>query len=471
MTNKKVMHTLTHWRLPILFALVMGALGAFAGETRMVKHPQPGADLNEKWRWAQDQAEDERHFAVAYETTLTLPEGIWLFGGLRWMNHGGFGRQSIAAMLEGAAADAPPRLIPRRMAVLFRYRHEKLKGVWLTTVDAPLQLDGPLYWLHAADQSGSAAFLMAQHGRIQKPDMAADLIGALGYHVDGAVARFLIGVLENGKDRKQREAAVRALAFQGDPAGDRKLIQLAKSEKDAEVREEAVEALGGLRSDEAFRTLMSLAQGRHPIDIREEAIDALAERRREEGAGLLRELLQSADHEALAEAALDALEDDPEAFDLIVQTARANRWPEVRADAMDALVEQDAKRALPVLKGIVAAERDPEMAAEAVEAMEDLPSELAIPALFDMLDGAADRRVKAEALDTLADFPEASVLARINRFAWESKDPELQEEAVDALGEIELKEARKLLLKLAKSHPNERVREEARDRLKDRLFD
>ncbi len=468
MKTNRCIETVAKRRVPALILAWLFCAGAMAGEPRLAKHPEPDAALGQKWRWALDQARGERHWAIAYETRLSLPEGLWLYGGMRWMN-GGAGRQSIAAMLEGVAPTATPRRTLRRLAVVFRYRQKRLRDVWLTSLDAPLRTDGPLFWLHRADPSASAAFLIGLRAGLDRPDMAAELVRAIGYHGGDEVARFLIETIDRSTHGETREAAVRGLAFQGGPAAGRKLIELARKEPNPEVREEAVQALGGLHTEESFRTLASLAESA-PTEIRVEAIESLSDHRRPEGTRLLRKFLNNADVEDVAEAAVEALAEDPDAFDVLVQAARRNPWPEAREEAMEAVVELDADRALPVLEDIIARERDMEVAADAVEAMEELPPEIAVTALFRILDNAAEPDVHEAALEALSEFPEPRVLARLDRFAWESGDAELQEAAVSALGDIELQQAHGLLLKLAKAHPNSEVREEALDVLKDRVF-
>jgi len=107
---------------------------------------------------------------------------------------------------------------------------------------------------------------------------------------------------------------------------------------------------------------------------------------------------------------------------------------------------------------------------EAVETLGELPDPGIVKALVDLAWRADDSRVQLEAIETLGDVsPEQAagedVMGVLRRIVWEHPDPEAQSEAVETIADHFGEAAVPELERVARRHPDENVREEARDAL------
>ncbi|HET9766570.1 MAG TPA: HEAT repeat domain-containing protein, partial [Thermoanaerobaculia bacterium] len=418
----------------------------------------PAAPLSDRWRWALDDAAQRgrRGFWIVYAFTTPTHQrdlmisdsaGTWLVdftAAARWRG---------PTMLD--LLDAQPAIGgDGNVVVLVHYRSAREdgfdRGVYRS---ARLPFDfgrTPVYWLgHAVEAESLATMDRLQARAKSTEDLRTLFIEAGSLHpTSDLVIPFLQRLLDLREPAGIRKEAAEGFDHHADPRSVRILLAVAKSDPALDVRAEAAETIGEVQVPESVRALLELVRHGEHQEIRGEAAEGLGEQPAARALPAIAELLadENVDEQALGEAveALGSFHGEPQATKLLLDTAWHHASQYVRT--------------------------------EAVETLGELPGPGTVKALIDLAWRADDPQVQLEAIETLGDVhPEGDVspehaaredvVNALKRIVWEHPDPEAQGEAVETLADLLGDAAVPELQRVARQHPNENVRGEARDAL------
>jgi HEAT repeat protein len=175
---------------------------------------------------------------------------------------------------------------------------------------------------------------------------------------------------------------------------------------------------------------------------------------------------------AVARQALSALSVRPGAFARVDSVARTHSDPRLRRAAVSHLVQRDALAAFPTLALLARDDPSSEVRKRAIAALGHAPESLAIPVLMELV-GAVDMLdtgLRRESVESLSRFSTAQVQDRLNEIAWSDGDARLRTEAIDGLARQDNVRANRLLLEIARKHPNRQTSAAALHRLQRELF-
>jgi HEAT repeat protein len=215
-------------------------------------------------------------------------------------------------------------------------------------------------------------------------------------HHDGEVRHKALELLVEAAPAQEAAALCEKIAFD-DPSGD--------------VQEAAVEALAGLPPEQGLASIRKLAATHPNPELRERALKALVERAApaDAVAELERAAREDASGDVREEAAgwLAKLPDDA-GLPALIDIARSDRSPDLRAHALELLVKHAApEKAAPVLEESAFSDSNGDVQETAIEGLADLPPEAGLAGLIRVArtHPSADRR--KDAVEHLGKVPDA----------------------------------------------------------------
>jgi HEAT repeat protein/beta-lactamase regulating signal transducer with metallopeptidase domain len=488
-------------------------------QLRVYRPAQPGATLDDRWRWAMAEASRRglTDFWIVYMFDTPTHADSLMMGDTR---DGSFvswnGSYSSSGPPLSALFDEAVLLEGGNVAALLHYRAARADAVDRAGYrSAGLGFDfgsTPVFWLGHAPGSQSFTRVRDLFGQVRGEKLQALLIDLASLHADSnVVIPFLTSLVE-----PSRPAAIRAEAAEGfehhhDPRSVEVLLRVARTDADSHVRTEAAETIGEVQTPESIPALADLARQSADPEVRREAAEAFGDQPAERALPAIERLVAESDDEEVMVEAIEALGDlaDPRVVNLLVEIANGDRPRRAQQEAVETLGDVDAPGVVDALTRIVSEHRDVAIQREAVETLGDRHDDAAALAVIErILRGHPREEVQAEAIGTLADATKGSLhpaildLAvtgaspRIRREALESigdsvsqtgdaqmldtaertmvraifDDPDsgVREEAIDALENLPGDRARRVLRDVIDRHPDARVRREAAEQLRER---
>ncbi len=366
----------------------------------------------------------------------------------------------------------------------------------------------PVYWLGRAANEESLNYLrgLAESTPAPASSTSVGLLNqhatlAVGLHDDARVAGMLKGFVKSSSNPKVRSTAVYWIGQIGGETQFLADIVRSESEKD-DLRRQAAHAIGASRDRAALSTLQSLYEGlsqsaRH--EVKRGIIHAVSDNENREGAAgfLLKVAKTDADKQsrraavhALGDHGRDAVIDDlmgiftseqtedvrravlhalkeiatPRAQGKILEIARAGNDPDMRRHAIHMLADIEGEVMLGELLKLYDTEQSNDVQRQLLHAFSEMKSPQAEDKLFQVARGGAGanadlrrhaihmigERAGKRSLDLLRETVESS-----------SADTQVQMQAVHAISERPAEESVPLLIKVARTHPNQQVRRRA----------
>jgi HEAT repeat protein len=252
----------------------------------------------------------------------------------------------------------------------------------------------------ASHDRGTMATLQSLYDSVKDIEIHRSIVSAAGNSDEEQQSfPFLLGVAKNDSDPDSRRTAVRQLGrFQRDDAVD-ELMKIFASDPSLDLKRTALRALAETKNPKAQARLLEVAKNDPNAELRKQAIRVLSER----GDAAIDDLLRLYDSEQVPDVKRSALQTlseikNPRVDDKLFEVARNGESLDLRRQAIRLLGERVGKRS------------------------------------FDFLSQTAQS-------------PEGNV--------------EVQVQAVRAIGERRADESVPLLIKLARTHPNQLVRKQA----------
>ncbi|HEX6283395.1 MAG TPA: HEAT repeat domain-containing protein [Pyrinomonadaceae bacterium] len=262
---------------------------------------------------------------------------------------------------------------------------------------------------HAIGESpdrGTMTTIKTLYDEVKDPEIRRSVISAAGNSDEEALAfPFLLNIAKNEADWESRRTAVRQLGhFKRDDAAD-ELIKIYSSETHNEVKKSAVRALGETKSAKAQARLMEIARTDNNPDLRKQAIRVLGQR----GEAAVDDLLRLFDSEQAPDvrrAVLQSLAEtkSTRVEDKLFEVARGNDPVDVRRQAIRLLGERVSKRSFDFLSATAQSnDANAEVQVQAVRAISERRTEESVPILIKIARTHPNQMVRKQAIRSLGE--------------------------------------------------------------------
>lgn len=262
---------------------------------------------------------------------------------------------------------------------------------------------------HAIGQShdrGTMATIQSLYETIKDLELRRSIISAAGNSDEVAPAfTFLLAVSKNDPDWDARRVAVRQLGhFQREDAAD-ELMKIYTSDQHLEVKRAAVRSLAETKSARAQPRLLEIARTDPNKDLRRQAIRVLGER----GESAIDDLIKLYDTEQVVEVRRTALQSLAEikntrVEDKLFDVAGRDPSVELRRQAIRLLGERVGKRAFEFLSATAQSpDGNTEVQVQAVRAISQRRSEESVPILIKIARSHPNQLVRKQAIRSLGE--------------------------------------------------------------------
>jgi HEAT repeat protein len=262
---------------------------------------------------------------------------------------------------------------------------------------------------HSIGQShdrGTMATLKSLYDEVKDPEVRRSVISAAGSsdELEPAFA-FLLGVAKNDSDAEARRTAVRQLGqFQRDDVAD-EVMKIYASDANIDVKRAALRSLAETKSPKAQARLLEVARTDPSPDLRRQAIRVLGER----GEAAVDDLLRLFDSEQVLDvrrAVLQSLAEikSTRVEDKLFEVARGNDAVELRRQAIRSLGERVSKRSFEFLSATAQSpDANAEVQVQAVRAISERHAEESVPLLIKIARTHPNQLVRKQAIRSLGE--------------------------------------------------------------------
>ncbi|HET9479956.1 MAG TPA: HEAT repeat domain-containing protein [Pyrinomonadaceae bacterium] len=281
----------------------------------------------------------------------------------------------------------------------------------------------------------------------------------------GGEQTFLASLVRNeSEDNKIRHSAARAIGHSRDRGAVTTLQGLYESLKDAPLRRSVVAAVGNsIDQQPAYAFLLGVAKNDPDWESRRTAVKQMGRFQREDA---LEELMKIYNNDANVEvkrAALRSMAEtkNPRAQARLLEIARTATHPELRKTAIRALSDRGEAAVDDLLK-LFDSETATDVKRTVLQSLSDIKSARAEDKLFEVARGNDPVDVRRQAIRLLGERVGKRSFDFLSQTAQSSTgDAEVQVQAVRAISQRRAEESVPLLIKIAKTHPNQLVRKQA----------
>lgn len=262
---------------------------------------------------------------------------------------------------------------------------------------------------HAIGESrdrGALALLQTLYDSVKESEVHRSIVQAASDNQDqdGAFA-FILRVARSDSDREARRTAVRQLGEFDRPAAIEELIKIYSTDADNEVKRTVLHSLAETKQPKAQTRLLELARTEPNQELRKQAIHVLSER----GPEVIDDLIKLYDTERAPEVRRTVLHSlaeikDNRVEDKLFAVARSDENVELRRHAIHLLGERAGKRSLDFLSATAqSTDGNAEVQMQAVRAISERPTEEAVPLLIKIAKTHPNQMVRKQAIRSLGE--------------------------------------------------------------------
>ncbi|HEY8410559.1 MAG TPA: HEAT repeat domain-containing protein, partial [Pyrinomonadaceae bacterium] len=262
---------------------------------------------------------------------------------------------------------------------------------------------------HAIGQSherGAIAMLQELYRDVKDAEVRRSVISAAGNSIDEQPAfAFLLGVAKTDADWESRRTAVRQLGhFQREDTGE-ELMKIYTGDANIEVKRAALRSLAETKSPRAQARLLEVARTDPNAELRKTAIRVLGER----GEAAVDDLLKLFDTETNADVKRSVLQSLSEIKstrieDKLFEVARSNQTPDVQRQAIRLLGERVSKRSFEFLSATAqSTDANAEVQVQAVRSIGERHAEESVPLLIKIAKTHPNQLVRKQAIRSLGE--------------------------------------------------------------------
>jgi HEAT repeat protein len=281
----------------------------------------------------------------------------------------------------------------------------------------------------------------------------------------GGEQQFLAELVRNeGEDKKFRRQAAHAIGASPDRGALATLQGLYETIKEPEIRRAIIHAAGDTQEREAaFAFLLKVARTDPERDGRRAAIHQMGDFDRPNLVEELMKIYASEPDLDVKRVVLHALSEtrSPGAQAQVLHLARTEPNPEMRKRAIRVLGER-GEAAIGDLLSLYDAERVPDLKRTALQSLGEIKSTRVEDKLFEVARQDESLDLRRQAIRLLGERASRRSLDFLSATAQSADgNTEVQVQAVRAISERKAEEAVPLLIKIAKTHPQQLVRKQA----------
>jgi len=262
------------------------------------------------------------------------------------------------------------------------------------------------YAIGESHDRGALQTLQNLYETVKDVEVKRSIIAAAGNIDDETPAfTFLVAVSRNDPDWESRRTATRQLGrFQRDEAAD-ELMRIYANDTNMEVKRAALRSLAETKSPRAQPRLLEIARTDTNAEMRRQAIRVLGER----GESAIDDLIKLFDAEQIPEvrrAALQSLAEikSTRVEDKLFDVARKDQSIDVQRQAIRLLGERAGKRSFEFLSATAqAADGNTEVQVQAVRAISERRSEESVPILIKIARTHPNQSVRKQAIRSLGE--------------------------------------------------------------------
>jgi HEAT repeat protein len=281
----------------------------------------------------------------------------------------------------------------------------------------------------------------------------------------GGEQTFLASLVRNdSEDKKIRTSAAHAIGRSRDRGMVATLKELYESVKEPEIRRSVISAAGNSVDEQAaVAFLLSVAKNDADVESRRTAVRQLGDFQHEDTTEELMKIYQNDANIEVKRAALRSLGErkNPRAQARLNEVARTDPNPELRKTAIRVMSEQ-GEAAIDDLLKLYDSEQAPEVKRAVLQTLSDIKSTRVEDKLLAVASGNDAMDVRRQAIRLLGERVSKRSFEFLSQTAQSTDgNAEVQVQAVRAISERKAEEAVPLLIKIARTHPNQLVRKQA----------
>src|SRR5215213_3829272 len=281
----------------------------------------------------------------------------------------------------------------------------------------------------------------------------------------GGEQAFLASIVRNDNEEKKiRTSAAYAIGRSRDRGTVATLQGLYENVKDTEIRRSVISAVGNSIDEQpAFALLLNIAKNDADWEARRTAVRQLGHFPREDTAEELMKIYQNDANIEVKRAALRSLAEtkNPRAQSRLIEIARSDANPELRKTAIRAMSERGEAAVDDLLK-LYDSEQAPDVKRSVLQTLSDIKSTRVEDKLLAVASGNDVMEVRRQAIRLLGERVTKRSFEFLSQTAQSTDgNAEVQVQAVRAISERKSEESVPLLIKIARTHPNQLVRKQA----------
>jgi len=262
---------------------------------------------------------------------------------------------------------------------------------------------------HAIGQSrerGTIPILQSLYQDVKDGEIRRSVISAAGNSPDEQPAwAFLIGIAKNDPDFESRRTAVRQLGdFKRDDAAE-EIMKIYNADANIEVKRAALRSLAETKNPRGQARLLEIARSEQIPELRKSAIRVMSDR----GEAAVDDLLKLYDSEQVADvkrSILQTLSDikSTRVEDKLFEVAKGNDTMEVRRQAIRLLGERVSKRSFEFLSATAqSTDGNAEVQVQAVRAISERRADESVPILIKIARTHPNQLVRKQAIRSLGE--------------------------------------------------------------------
>jgi len=262
------------------------------------------------------------------------------------------------------------------------------------------------YAIGQSRDHGTVATLQGLYESVKDPEIRRSVISAAGNSVDQQAAfTFLLSVGKNDAEWESRRTAVRQLGhFERDDAAD-ELMKIYTNDANMEVKRAALRSLAETKNPRAQARVLEIARTETNPELRKTAIRVLGER----GEAAVDDLLKLFDSETntdVKRAVLQSLSEikSTRVEDKLFEVAKSSNSTDLQRNAIRLLGERVGKRSLDFLTATAqSTDANAEVQVQAVRAISERRSEESVPLLIKIAKTHPNQLVRKQAIRSLGE--------------------------------------------------------------------
>ena len=384
----------------------------------VVHCPNQTASLEARWQWALEQMSKQparRHIWIGFSTERLMSENSFIG---RWPADPDY--PTLSELIYGVRVELPERSYSR-----YQPSHKVVKEVaYLFEIDRTSKSIGQIR------TSNISLTVYMKRGVLF-------WLGKVGYGQSFSLLRKLYDDADDGYLKKR---LIGRIADFDHPQMISFLNDVLQSEESDRVRKEAVDELDHYHSRESLDILLRTVQNDPSDAVRKEAIHSISHIELSAAEDALIEIAKTGPSPIARREAIDELRDisSSEVMDCLVDIVNQDKFVEVQQEALEALARMENEKALDRLIQIVKAHPNPRIRLKAIDELRPYTS----PRIIDCLEGVINKQdemynIQQEALESLTRIENDRVLDTLIRIAQTHIDSRIKEEAIEKLNDLD----------------------------------